>query len=124
MRTPPIFNPGSEDRFPESPVLALAESQTCEFAIVEPLVNVLAANIFQIPHGRRQVFVAEPFLQFADTANITFQIDGGKCVQESKHENCWGGCCFAKDSIFRASTYDTQFPKKSWTSIRRDMGTA
>jgi hypothetical protein len=40
----------------------LRSRETGEFAIVEPLVNVLATNVFQVHHGGRHVFVAEPFL--------------------------------------------------------------
>ena len=58
----------------------LRNCETGEFAIVESLLNVLATNVFQIHHGGREVLVAEPFLQFANTANIAFQVDGRKCV--------------------------------------------
>ena len=43
-------------------------------------MNIFAANIFQIHHGRCQVFVPEPFLKFANTANIVLQVDRGEGV--------------------------------------------
>src|SRR6266404_4951226 len=38
----------------------LRNCDTSEFAIIESLLNVLAANVFQIHHGGREVLVAEP----------------------------------------------------------------
>ena len=48
--------------------------------MVETLVNVFTMNAFQVHHGGRQVFVAEPFLEFGDTTNIPFQVDDGEGV--------------------------------------------
>jgi hypothetical protein len=64
----------------------LRHCETGEFAIVESLLNVLATNVFQIHHGGREVLVAEPFLQFTNTVDIAFQVDGRKCVPKLVQE--------------------------------------
>jgi hypothetical protein len=64
----------------------LGHCETGEFAIVESLLNVLATNVFQIHHGGCEVLVAEPFLQFTNTADIAFQVDGRKCVPKLVQE--------------------------------------
>ena len=64
----------------------LRNCETGEFAIVESLLNILATNVFQIHHGGCQVFVAQPFLEFTNTTNIAFQVDGSKCMPKLVQE--------------------------------------
>src|SRR5579863_4313672 len=64
----------------------LRNCKTGEFTIVESLLNVLATNVFQVHHGGCQIFVPQPFLEFTNTTNIAFQVDGRKCVPELVQE--------------------------------------